>query len=403
MPTAATRIGSFLLTSLLITTIGLTGCRSEVKNSTASMSAPNETRQEDRVLEALEQEYAIGPRAARSLGYRIGWQSPTAGTNVVAIDPQGDSIFLQSSDNVLRRLTANTGTRLWSASVGSPGARILGVNYLPEQGRVYVIRDSTIMTLNSSNGVLTSDNAYSPIQDLQWIANTAAVVYGKNMIYGSRAGEIVWQAFRIGFPFRAYKIGKHIQLKPQLTGDTIIAIAATGEIVAIDAKTVHLRWSHKLLDRVVAEPTIGPTAVYVACKDQYLRAFHLFQGRLLWRALTESPLTSSPTSIGRFVYQQVPGTGLTCYEALPVNRFDGRRVWVSSEVTGSVLTQRGGNLITWDEDTKQMCLVSISTGMVESTLSLDTVQYLITDNSVEGRIYTLDNRGRLDCLIPSTN
>ena len=407
MPTAAKRIGSILLLAcFLLMPMCLTSCKTTQKSSTASSPAAPSPRQEDLVLQKLESEYAIGPRKARSLGFRIGWQSPQPDRNLTKIIPTDDSIFTLSDENLLHRITTDNGTSLWTATVGSPGDNIHGVNYLPKQKRVYVIRDGSIMSLDSTNGILASGKSESPIQRLQWLANTAGVVHGNHIIYGSIAGELVWHTFDIGFAFKAYKIGQNISLAPELINNTIIGIAASGEIVAINAETVSMQWHQKLLDTVVAKPgldTQNASAIYVACVDQYLRAFSLTNGSVLWRALTESPLTSSPTPLGSNVYQQVPGHGLACYESLPVNRFDGLRKWITAEVTGSVLTTRGNNLITWDPETRQMCLVSASTGTVEETLVLDTVTMIITDKIREGRLYTFDERGRLDCLIPLTN
>ncbi|MCH2133608.1 MAG: PQQ-like beta-propeller repeat protein [Phycisphaerales bacterium] len=402
MFTAASRTGIARHTGLLVLAglLAMTGCKSTSDSRTADSSSPR-TARDASLLDALEREYAIGPRAARSLGYRLGWQAPDAGKTTIRVEPQGDSILVLSGDNILKRLTADTGTRLWSASVGSPVAEVLGLTYLPDQQRIYITRDSSILSLESATGVMTSEPGRSPVQELQWIANTAPVVFDDFLIYGSRAGELVWQIYSLGHSFRAYNIGQSVQLTPQLIGDSVIAVATSGEIVVLDAAQVSTRWRHKLLDKVVAEPGVGAEVVYVASRDQYLRAFDLLSGRLKWRALTEAPLSHSPSVIGRDVYQLIPGSGLACYEARPVNRYDGRRRWINPEITGTVLTKRGDNLITWDDQKRELALVSASTGVVETTVALPSVRMIVTDNQVNGRIYTLDDRGRLDCLIPA--
>ena len=402
MPTAKPIPGNCRCTSILLVA-GLMaalmmGCQnspqagSKTKNSDNTLS----TRPDEALLDALDREYAIGPRAARGLGYRLGWQVPDAGTDTVDISPQSDSVFIRSNTNILERLTADTGTRLWSSSIGSPVAEVLGLTYMPDSQMIYITRDSSILSIRSGTGVMTS----SPVQSLRWIANTEPVLYDNYLIYGSRAGELVWQAYEIGHSYRAYKIGQVIDIKPVLQGNTVVAIANTGEIVAINTDTVSKVWGHKLLDRVVAAPAIGPTAAYVASQDQYLRAFDLFTGRVLWKSMTEAPLDQSPIVDGRHVYQHVPGVGLTCYEAMPQNRFDGRRLWVSPDVSGNVITTRGDRLITWNDETSQLSVISKKTGTLEKTMRLNDVRLLIADNLNEGRLYTLDNRGRLDCLIP---
>jgi len=377
-----------------------TGCKTSDGGTQATRTAEADGDRNSQLLDALEREYAIGPRAARSLGYRLGWQNPTAGKDTSRISPQGDSVLLLSDDNALTRITADTGTTLWSTSVGSPVAEILGLNYLHDEQRIYVTRDSSILSLSSPTGVMVSKPGRSPVQSLQWIANTSPLVYGDYFIYGSRTGDLSWQAYKIGHPYRAYAIGDSIQVMPQLSGNIVITVATSGEIVALNADRISTMWRHELLDQIVAPPTIGASVVFVSSKDQYLRCFDLASGRMMWRALTESPLTTSPTLIGTSIYQQIPGSGLACYDAVPRDRFDGLRRWLSAEITGTVLTTRGDNLLTWDPDRRDLVVVSGKTGIIEERMHLPEVRILVTDNLKDGRLYTLDSRGRLDCLLP---
>ena len=377
------------------------GCKTtEQKSGPSRQNEVTSAQKDAEVLEALEQEYAIGPRAARSLGYRLGWQTPDAGENTILISPQHDSIFVLSSNKNLQRLTSSTGTRIWSISAGTPAAEILGINYLKTNDRVYITHQGEITSVSAATGSLTSDEGRSPIQSLQWMANTSPVLYQDNFIYGSEGGDLVWQAFNIGYSYKAFNIGKIIDIKPLLIGDVLIGIARDGEVAALIAPEVKLRWKHTLLDKIVAAPATNGSVLYVSCMDQYLRAFDIDSGRLLWRALTETPLALSPVVIEESVYQQIPGIGLASYEALPVNRYDGRRLWVAENVSGEVITKRNGRLLVWDEDQRILDIVSESTGVVESSMKLDDVQMIVSDMLENGRLYVLDDRGHLDCLIP---
>jgi outer membrane protein assembly factor BamB len=377
------------------------GCKTAKQSPRSSQPVvQNEAQKDAEVLAALEQEYAIGPKAARNLGYRLGWQAPDAGENTAMISPQHDSIFVLSQNKNLQRLTADTGTRIWSVSAGTPAAEILGINYLKQNEQVYITHQGEITSLSVATGALTSEEGRSPIQTLQWMANTAPIVYQNNFIYGSKGGDLVWQAFNIGYAYKAFNIGDIIDIKPELAGDLLIGIARSGEVAAMDPRQVRLRWKHKLLDQITASPASNGSVLYVSCTDQYLRAFDLESGRLLWRALTETPLGISPVVIDDSVYQQIPGTGLASYEAVPVNRYDGRRLWLAQTVDGEVLTKRNGRLLVWNQDQRVLNVVSESTGVVESRLELDEVQMIVTDDKDNGRLYVLDDRGHLDCLIP---
>ena len=201
------------------------------------------------------------PRAARRLGYRLGWQAPDAGKNTTMISPQHDSIFVLSENKNLQRLTASTGTRIWSISAGTPAADILGINYLKSNDRVYITHQGEITSVSGATGSLVSDEGRSPIQSLQWMASTAPVLYEDNFIYGSKGGDLVWQAFNIGYSYKAFNIGKIIDVKPLLIDDILIGIARSGEVAAMNAREVKLRWKHTLLDQITASPiTTGLSA-----------------------------------------------------------------------------------------------------------------------------------------------
>ena len=98
----------------------------------------------------------------------------------------------------------------------------------------------------------------------------------------------------------------------------------------------------RLLDQVACKPVIGDGLLYVAGLDQYLWAYDLNSGRTQWSVLTTAPLTASPTLVGDRLYQQIPGAGLTCFNAAPLDRPGGEQFWQAAAVTGSVVHADGG-------------------------------------------------------------
>jgi hypothetical protein len=170
--------------------------------------------------------------------------------------------------------------------------------------------------------------------------------------------------------------------------------------MVLNADSATQYWSKTLLDQVVCKPVIGDGLLYVAGLDQYLWAYDLAGGRTQWSVLTDAPLTSSPTLIGDRLYQQIPGTGLSCFNAAPMDRPGGEQHWVSSRVTGNVVHERRGDLFAWDMQNKRLQIVEANRGGLKKTIDLPQVDYFLVGGPSNNEIFAASKDGRVVHLSP---
>jgi outer membrane protein assembly factor BamB len=353
---------------------------------------------------------------ATTLGYRVDWMNSTLGRTLRLPSVQGDSVFAIDEEDDLVRIEVDTGTRRWSAPVGNKIFKVLGVNYLPETSQVLITSDGAVYALEAATGNMVVENeakdspraANKPIQNLPWTAGTPSATLRPYLVYGSRSGELVWHAYDIGFSLRTYRIADAIRVEPLAYGDMVVGVGARGEVAVVDGSTVTQLWSTTLLDAVVAPPVIGDNgaddgpSLFIAGTDQYLRSVGLQDGVLRWKTLTSSPLTSSPTLIGKALYQQIPGEGLACFDAFATT-VTGDRRWTSSEVNGNVLTATtGGRLIVWDEDHQRIQILETRKGHVVATVDLPDISSVFTNSLNNGDLYLLTVDDAILRLVPRT-
>jgi hypothetical protein len=139
--------------------------------------------------------------------------------------------------------------------------------------------------------------------------------------------------------------------------------------------------------------------VYIAGRDQYLRAFDLSSGRGLWKVLNESPMSESPTLIGDRVYQQIPGQGLVCFNAMPIDSPGGEKFW-AADIEGNVISQNRNELFVWDARARRLTIVDAARGSLIKTMDLPQAALLITAGENKSEIFAASNDGRIVRLIP---
>lgn len=372
------------------------GCASSSKSDSSAPPPPAPAT--IAATDDLEQTMLIGPAAARELGYRISWQYPYAGSNIRMLSAQGDSVFVIDGSNMLTRIDRAEGTRIWSLAVGNSALdEILGITYIPEDEKVILTTGGAMFVHDAATGSQIEK------QKLEKIANTAPVLDGNFLIYGSRNGQMCWHAWRLGAPWKSYQISPSMQIPPTLVENKVVAVGNDGRIMILLAKSATQVWSRSLLDRVVAPPAAGNGAVYVADLNHTLWAFDLMEERsALWRYLTESPLTQSPTLLGDRVYQHIPSEGLVCFEALPVDKPGGEVIWRCPEAAGNVLGQSGDRLFVWDQNTRRMELVDATYGAVISSTGLPRADHLMLADEQASELFAAGADGRVIRLVPRT-
>lgn len=341
--------------------------------------------------------YILPPADAKRLGYRIDWQSdvtPLVGETLESTFVQHDAVFAVDNDKNLTRLSAANGDRIWGTQLAAPLEQIMGVAYLPRHNRVYMLTGGRMFEIEAANGAL--EDGF----ELQKLANTEPVVHGQFLIYGSRDGQLVWEAYQTGFMWRSYKIGGTVTQPPVLHEGRVVGIGDDGQVIALLADSASQLWNARALDPVTVAPAVGNGAVYVAGEDQFLRCFDLESGRGLWNRLFEEPLRHRPALIGDRLYQYVTGQGLIAFEALPMSSPGGVEVWTAPDVRGVVLVQRGRRLLVWDAETRTLSTLDAERGSVRESIVLDRVTDIITPQTGSA-LYAYSADGRIIKLVPT--
>lgn len=369
----------------------LTGCKSSGIDRNA---ASGQSLDDPKAAGELERQHVIGPDAARELNYRLDWQYLGAGKNLKHLSVQGDSVYALDERNFLTRIKLDDGTRLWQVPIAESIEEVLGVTMV--EGRIYVATGGAMLVVDGANGTQIDK------QKLKTIASTTAVEAGQFLIYGSRSGQVVWHSRAVGQQWRSYQVSHFIHLAPIVSEGYVVSIGAAGRIMVLNASDASQVWGAQLLDAISAAPAVGNGAVYVAGLDQYLRAFDLSSGRGLWKVLSESQLTDSPTLIGDRVYQQIHGQGLLCFNALPQDSPGGEMLWKAADVKGNVITQRRNELFVWDSQRKRLTLVDATRGSLIKTMDLPQAAQIIVAGQNNTDIYAASNDGRIVRLTPRT-
>ena len=305
----------------------------------------------------LDQRYAIGPTPARELGYRIVWQS-TLGGPVSRLTKLGDSLFTVSDDEWVGRIDAKTGTIIWNFETVEANHTVWGITEderfkqaawgQNNDDNVCVTCDTSVTFLDLGTGSIVRR------EKLDKSPSSSVIRSGRNLIYGSHVGQVVWFNYAVGSEWRATQLWGPINTSPIIAGDFVAAVSSKGNetrksaarnqtqpnsagshddpkgqrdrqrrfwknvnpergeyeahqrrtsigmrggsIGVLNATTSRVQWGwgDKLFEGIVAEPTFGGGLLFCAGVDQYLWAFDASRGNVVWKYLATAPLTTSP-------------------------------------------------------------------------------------------------------------
>lgn len=389
---------------LAATALTLTACESGEQTSDAELNtAPAQLEVAMTPADELDRRYVVGRRAANRLGYRIDWQAYTAGGEPVSgltLNPESDSLMVVDDGNEVMRIDLDSGRRKWAIPIADTTAEVLAVQHAPDFERVIVTTPSVIYVLDDATGSEINHRR----QQLPKAAATAPVWHGGYLVYGARNGQLIWRSTNVGAEWRAYQLANAISVQPVYEDGYLVGVGSGGRVMAINAGSASQVWTQHALDEVVAAPAINDGIVYVPSLDQHLRAYDAQspRPRPMWEYLTEAALVDSPVVVEDRVYQQVPGAGLLCFEANPVDSPGGVLIWKCGDATGNVLTQRGSNLLVWDDNEKRLGVIDVRLGEVIETWTMPAVDHLIADSTVNGAIYATGHDGRVIRLEPTS-
>ncbi len=364
----------------------------------AEVDATERLRQ---LQEQLDRQYLVPASAVNELGFRIDWQtvvptSPNAGLR--GIYPRGNAIFTVDDRNLLSRLQSDRGSMVWQAPVGEPIASIQALFRVTGEGRdqLFCVSDFAVHVVDTANGVSESR------QGLERSLGTEPAVFGPYLIYGTRAGQVIWHQYEVGYQWRANSMPGSVSAGPLLVGDRLYAVGSTGAILALDAGNARRIWDKQLVSGIAAQPAAAEGLLLVASLDHYLWAFDLTSGRTVWSYFTQSPLATSPTVIGDAVLQFVPSEGLVCLDLMPVDRIDGSVRWRSPEARGTPIGQHRGRLLLWDADSKTLRSVELASGRIVATIALPKVDRIAPAGGDGGELLFGSRDGTLMRIVPQS-
>lgn len=381
----------------------------------ASFGCPLAAQADDEVAKrvaaqtaAIEETYLIGPAAAQKLGCRVAWQTyiplpDKISLSMVSASPEG--ILALNSRNEVTLVRPETGNRAWTTSAAESSDNVLALDIVStEDGaktpRITVASDSTVYALDFDSGAGVARQRY------RFVPANAPIFLGESVVYGARAGQVVWLNSSTGSSYKAHTVdpaarkASAVNAQPAYSKGMVVAASSTGTVAALDSATGSLIWMRELLGGVSAKPAIAGDLVFVASEDQYFYAFDLSSGETEWKYFTQSPLTAAPFAANGLVFQDIPGEGLVAFTQMTEGKIGGDVRWKKTGLTGKPVTTMGNALVMWCNAQRRATFVDMANGEVLSTLDLPQVTRLMADALEPGGFVAYSVDGRIERLSP---
>ena len=112
------------LRSILMAVLAILPLLSSAAQAQATDDARDKKLAERR--QELDKMYAFGPSTARSLGYRIAWQT-SIDTEIARMDIVGPDIYVVDGRNIMTRIDQKNGSPIWSVTAADRNDTIWGV------------------------------------------------------------------------------------------------------------------------------------------------------------------------------------------------------------------------------------------------------------------------------------
>jgi outer membrane protein assembly factor BamB len=204
----------------------------------------------------------------------------------------GGVVYAGSFDDNFYALSAATGAKIWSTSIGaavisSPAVAGGAVYFGAGDGNVYALNAATgakLWTFTTGGEVPCSPTVADGIV---YIGSDDGTLYALNAATGAK----VW-SFTTGF---------EMESSPAVAGGVIYA-AGDRNVYALSAATGAELWSFQTGDTVFSSPAVAGGVVYAGSADGNLYALDAATGARLWSAATGGSVYSSPAVTNGTVY-----------------------------------------------------------------------------------------------------
>lgn len=329
-------------------------------------------------------------------GLRIHWtaQLPLGeGDTVVGGFVRDEVIYVTTDRSKLYSITADSGLIRWVHAITEPDYDV----YPP----------SHVVTMNGEGAVVVRAATETFIFDRftgrqlrrfrpRHIASGPALAVDDLILAGSTGNR-----------FYATRVAPRGDLPPQqlweaatdapittqpllFDGDQVLFASRGGTVYACRADDKTLRFSTNVGGSILGDPAVDATGAYVASTDRSLYKLDITDGRILWRARFEAPLTTGPSVVDGVVFQRCNRNGLTALDA-----DTGNVRWrVSHARTFAAHTRAGDVLLSADHD---ILLVSHDRGEVLATIPSRGVFGVATPTYGDA-LYLLGHDGRINAL-----
>lgn len=359
----------------------------------------SESSPTDRIISMADQSRLVGTDSSSRLGLRTIWQSTTAGSGTYGIESVhriGDDLLVSDRNNVLTDLRLDSGEQIWKDGSLPRKETIFGIDLFESNGRsfYYVTTDTDVFVIAADTGYIVNR------QNMVRIPDTTVIRAGENLIFGTASGRIVWHNTRVGYELKANKLKSGIVNGPIRVGKNILAASVDGELMLMSASSGQRFWRRDLNVGIRNAPAASKYAAYVADQGQRLTCMELESGQKLWQFFSPSPFIGGPVNIGDRIFQFTESEGLNCFEALPLNAPQGRKLWSNEKIQGEVVTAVGNDLLVWNAQRRMLARIDSDRGDLKSSATLPMVTMVKASRDAAGNLLLIaaSNDGRLQLL-----
>lgn len=361
----------------------------------ATMSKPST----EKIMTMAEQSRLVNTDSSSALDLQTIWQSTTAGSGTYGIESIhriGNELIIADRNNVLTNLRLDSGDMIWKDGSLPRKETIFGIDLFTSNGQdfYYVTTDTDVFVIASETGYIVNR------QNMVRIPDTSVIRAGENLIFGTATGRIVWHNTKVGYELKANKLASGIVNGPIRVGKNILAASVDGELMMMSARSGQRFWRKNLNVGIESPPTASNYSAYVADKGQRLTCLELESGQKLWQFFSPSPFVGGPITIGDRVFQFTESEGLNCFDALPLNAPQGRKLWSNEDIQGEIVTVIGNDILVWNAKRHMLARIDSDRGDLRSSTTLPMVSMVTASRDAQGRLLLIaaSNDGRLQLL-----
>jgi len=296
---------------------------------------------------------------------------------------------VRSSQNYTWSLADRDGDIVFSRPIAPAGFPILGWNAY--ENRLITVIDNQLVELDRDLGKRLR------VSDLE-ISILAPPVRNSAFFFVCGADRRL-HAFKPDSLVSPFKVAadNESQITSVLAADDMVVFGTdAGNVVAIAPDAPTRLWQFDAPEAIAGDVVRDGRSVYFASKDTHVyRVDAEGQGRatMAWKYQTEAILDRQPRVTASVVYQYAPGRGVTA-----IDKQSGKALWALPEGAELLAEASGRAYII----TKFNTLVVMHNGIGKKLQWVNFAPVTnYTSNTVDGRIYVADRRGRVACLKPA--